>query len=32
MDISSNEQEKSHMKKLGHGYGKETLSEKLNLI
>ena len=32
MDISSDKQAKSHIKRLEHGYKKETLREKLNLF
>ena len=32
MDISSNKLAKSHIRKPGHGYDRETLKEKLNLF
>ena len=32
MDISSDKQVKSHMRRLGYGLGRETLREKLNLL
>ena len=32
MDISSNKQAKSHTRRLGHGYKRETLREELNIF